>query len=140
MPRIYDDKYPNGFIEVDHINGYLLPGPDIFVYPRPTPFFRVPHMIKGSQPTDDGNLLLTPEERDDLIIKNPYAEKFIRPFVGSKEFIRRIERYCLWLVDCTPDELRKMPLVYQRAKNVREFRLKSKSAQTRKDAAKPMLF
>ncbi|MBQ6297282.1 MAG: hypothetical protein IJK81_06275 [Selenomonadaceae bacterium] len=140
MPRIYDDKYPNGFIEVDHINGYLLPGPDIFVYPRPTPFFRVPHMIKGSQPTDDGNLLLTPEERDELIIKNPYAEKFIRPFVGSKEFIRRIERYCLWLVDCTPDELRKMPLVYQRAKNVREFRLKSKSAQTRKDADKPMLF
>ena len=140
MPRIYDDKYPNGFIEVDHINAYLLPAPDIYVSPRSTPFFRVPSMIKGSQPTDDGNFLLTPEEKDELIIKNPYAEKFIRPFVGSKEFIRRIERYCLWLEDCTPDELHKMPLVYQRVKNVREFRLKSKKAATQRDADKPTLF
>lgn len=140
MPRIYDKKYPNGFIEVEHINGYLLPAPDIYVSPRPTPFFRVPSMTKGSQPTDDGNFLLTPEERAELISKNPYAEKFIRPFVGSKEFIRRIERYCLWLVDCTPDELRKMPLVYQRVKNVREFRLASKKAATRNDADKPTLF
>ena len=140
MPRIYDDKYPNGFIEVEHINAYLLPAPDIYVSPRPTPFFRVPHMTKGSQPTDDGNFLLTPAEKDELIIKNPYAEKFIRPFVGSREFIRRIERYCLWLVDCTPDELRKMPLVYQRVKNVREFRLASKKAATKRDADKPALF
>lgn len=140
MPRIYDDKFPGGFIEVDNINGYLLPGPNIFIYPRPTPFFRVPHMIKGSQPTDDGNFLLTPEERAELIKKNPLAEKFIRPFVGSKEFIQNIARYCLWLVDCTPDELHKMPLVYQRVKNVREFRLASKKAATRKDADKPMLF
>ena len=140
MPRIYDDKYPGGFIEVDHINGYLLPGPDIFVEPRSTPFFRVPHMIKGSQPTDDGNLLLTPEEKDALIAKNPLAEKYIRPFVGSREFINRIARYCLWLEDCPPDELRKMPLVYERVKNVREFRLKSKKAATRRDADKPTLF
>ena len=140
MPRIYDDKYPNGFIEVEHINPYLMNAPDIFVEPRPTPFFNVPHMIKGSQPTDNGNFLLTPEEKDELISKNPYAEKFIRPFVGSREFIRKIARYCLWLVDCTPDELRKMPLVYQRVKNVREFRLKSKKAATRKDADKPTLF
>ena len=140
MPRIYDDKYPGGFIEVDHINAYLLPAPDIYVSPRPTPFFRVPSMIYGSKPTDDGNFLLTPEERDDLIKKNPRAEKWIRPFVGSKEFIRRIERYCLWLVDCPPDELRKMPLVYERVQNVREFRLKSKKAATRRDADKPTLF
>lgn len=140
MPWIYDKKYSNGFIEVEHINGYLLPAPDIYVLLRSTPFFRVPSMTKGSQPTDDENFLLTPEERAELISKNPYAEKFIRPFVGSKEFIRRIERYCLWLVDCTPDELRKMPFVYERVKNVREFRLKSKKAATRKDTDKPMLF
>ena len=140
MPRIYDEKYPNGFIEVDHINAYLLPGPDIFVYPRATPFFRVPEMTKGSQPTDNGNFLLTPEERDELIKREPAAEKWIRPFVGSREFIQGISRYCIWLVDCPPDELRKMPLVYQRVKNVREFRLASKKAATRKDADKPTLF
>ena len=128
------------FIEVPHINGYLLVAPDIYVEPRATPFFRVPEMRKGSQPTDNGNLLLTPEERDELITKNPRAEKWIRPFVGSREFIRKIERYCLWLVDCPPDELRKMPLVYQRVKAVREFRLSSKKAATRQSADRPTQF
>ena len=140
MPRIYDDKYPGGFIEVEHINQYLLPGPDILVEPRSTPFFRVPAMIYGSKPTDDGNFLLTPEEKDELISKNPRAEKWIRPFVGALEFIRGKQRFCLWLEGCPPDELRKMPLVYERVKNVREFRLKSKDKSNRRDADKPMLF
>ncbi len=140
MPKLFDPKFPGGFIEVEHINAYLLPGPDIYVKPRAKPFFRVPEMRKGSQPTDDGNLLLTPAERDELIEKNPLAEKYIHPCVGSKEFIRGIKRYCLWLVDCPPDELREMPLVYERVKNVREFRLKSKNATTRKNADKPAVF
>lgn len=140
MPKIFDPEFPSGFIEVDHINAYLLPGPDIYVSPRATPFFRVPPMLKGSMPIDNGNFLLTPEEKDELIKKNPLAEKYIRPFVGAKEFIRNISRYCLWLVDCPPDELRKMPLVYQRVQNVREFRLKSKRGATRKAADKPTLF
>ncbi len=141
MPRLYDPSYPNGFIEVDHINPYLMPNvPDILVEPRATPFYRVPPMKFGNMPRDNGNLLLTPAERDELIKKNPRAEKWIRPFLGSKEFIRGIKRYCLWLVDCPPDELRKMPLVYERVKAVREFRLKSKAASTRKFADKPTLF
>ena len=140
MPRLYDDNYPGGFIEVDHINAYLLPGPDIYVTPRATPFYRVPPMIYGSKPTDGGYLLLKPDERDELIKKNPLAEKWIRPFLGAEEFINGKKRYCLWLVDCPPDELRKMPLVYERAKNVREFRLKSKKAATRKSADTPTLF
>lgn len=140
MPRIYDDKYPNGFIEVDHINGYLLPAPDIYVSPRPTPFFRVPSMTNGSVPRDGGNLILKTSERDELIIKNPLAEKYIRPYVGSEEFINGKIRYCLWLEDCPPDELRKMPLVYERVKNVREFRLSSTRAATRKLSDKPTLF
>lgn len=140
MPKIFDPKYPGGFIEVEHINGYLLPGPDIYVMPRKTPFFRVPEMIYGSKPTDGGHLLLSPAERDELIIKNPRAEKWIYPFLGAEEFINGKKRYCLWLVDCPPDELRKMPLVYERVKNVREFRLASKKATTRRDADKPMLF
>lgn len=131
---------PDDFIRVDHINPYLMPGPDIWVSPRPTPFYNVPPMIYGTSPRDDGNLILTPEEKDELIKKNLLAEKYIRPFVGSLEFIRGKKRYCLWLVDCPPDDLRKMPLVYQRVKKVREFRLKSKRAATLKAADKPTLF
>ena len=140
MPRIYDDKYPGGFIEVDHINAYLLPGPDIYVKPRAKPFFRVPEMIYGSKPTDGGYLLLKPDEKDELVKKNPLAEKYIRTFLGAEEFINDKQRFCLWLVDCPPDELRKMPLVYERVKNVREFRLASKKAATRKSADTPTLF
>ena len=128
------------FIVVDHINPYLLPGPDIMVSPRSKPFFRVPEMVYGSKPTDGGNFLFTPEEKDELVAKNPRAEKWIRPFLGADEFIKGKKRFCLWLVDCPPDELRKMPLVYERVKNVREFRLKSKKAATRKNADKPTLF
>ena len=131
---------PYRFVEVPHINGYLIPGPDIYVYPRSSSFFKVPEMSWGNKPTDGGNLLLSPEERDELVAKEPRAEKWIRPFLGSLEFIRGKERYCLWLVDCPPDELRKMPLVYERVKAVREFRLKSKKALTRKNADKPTLF
>ena len=139
MP-IDNDKTKEKFIEVANINGYLIPGPNIYVRHRKFPFFDVPEMKFGNMPRDGGNFILTPEERDDLISKNPRAEKWIRPYIGSKEFIQGIKRYCLWLEDCTPDELRKMPLVYERVKNVREFRLASKAASTRKFADKPMLF
>ena len=135
-----NEKPADSFIIVDHINPYLIPGPDIYVTPRATPFYRVPAMRLGSMPVDDGNLLLTPDEKIELVKKNPPAEKWIRPCMGSREFIRRIERYCLWLEGCPPDEFRKMPLVYERVKNVREFRLKSKKAATRKSADTPTLF
>lgn len=140
MPIIYDDKYPNGFIEVEHINPYLMNAPDIFLEPRPTPFFNVPIMIYGSAPRDGKHLLLKPEEKIELVKKNPLAEKYIRPYVGSEEFINGKIRYCLWLLNCPPDELRKMPLVYERVKNVREHRLSSKRAITRKFADMPTLF
>ena len=134
------DNHQKNFIEVEHINGYLLPAPDIYVEKRNKPFFNVPEMRKGSTPVDNGNFLLTPEERDELVNKNPRAEKWIRPCLGSREFIRGKKRYCLWLVDCPPDELRKMPLVYERVKAVREFRLNSTRAATRKLADKPTIF
>ena len=107
-----EPKWKKNFIIVDHINPYLMPNaPDIFVEPRATPFFNVPEMRLGSTPVDDGNFLLTPAEKDELIKKNPRAEKWIHPFMGGDEFINRKLRYCLWLEDCPPDELRKMPLV-----------------------------
>ena len=135
-----NEKPQDNFIIVDHINAYLIPGPDIYVTPRATPFYRVPAMNIGSSPIDNGNLLLTIEEHSELIKRNPAAEKWIRLFMGGDEFINRKLRYCLWLEGCPPDELRKMPLVYERVKNVREFRLKSKRPRTRKAADEPTLF
>ena len=126
---------------VPNINAYLLDAPNVIVLPRTKPLLdEIPLMIVGSCPTDGGNFLLTAEERDDFIFREPAAAKWIRRYVGSNEFINGIERYCLWLKDCPPNELRKMPLVYQRVKAVRDFRLASKKAQTRRRAKTPTLF
>ena len=128
------------FVVVNHINGYLIPGPDIYVMKRATPYFNVPQIRMGSSMVDDGNFSFTGDEMNDFVACEPRAKKFIRPLIGSDEFINRKQRYCLWLVDCPPDELRRMPLVYQRVKAVREYRLNSKRAATRKLADKPALF
>jgi len=79
-------------------------------------------------------------EREELLQKCPQAEKYIRPFVGSEEFIHNKKRFCLWLVDCPPNDFKKMPPVYERVKKVREFRLKSKKIATQKFAEMPTLF
>lgn len=147
MVKLYDSS-GNGYIEVEvsefYSNDYpayfARTGKDTYLRDLAEPFYTVADMIYGSKPTDGGNLLLTPEERDDLINKNPAAQKWIRPFVGAREFINNIPRYCLWLEDCPPNELRKMPLVYRRVEKVREFRLASRDKQTRRDADTPWLF
>ena len=127
-------------VVVDNINPYLLPGPDIMVAPRTKPFFRVPEIGIGNKPIDGGNYLFTREEMNDFLKKEPAAKKYFRPWYGAREFIYNEPRYCLLLKDCPPEELRRMPRVYERIKNVREFRLKSKSAGTRKIADKPTRF
>ena len=126
---------------VENINAYLLDAPNVIVLPQAQPLRKdVPPMIVGSCPTDGGNFLLTADERDDFIKREPAATKWIRRYVGSNEFINNIMRYCLWLKDCPPNELRKMPLVMKRLEGVRDFRLASKKAQTRRRADTPTLF
>ncbi len=126
---------------VDNINAYLLDAPNVVVLPQANSLRQdVPPMIVGSCPTDGGNFLLTAEEYKDFIKREPAAEKWIRRYVGSNEFINNIMRYCLWLKDCPPNVLRKMPLVMKRVEGVRDFRLSSKKAQTRRRADTPTLF
>ena len=133
--------YSNGVRVVENINAYLLDAPNVIVLPQANPLRKdVPPMIVGSCPTDGGNFLLTADEHDDLIKREPNAAKWIRRYVGSNEFINGIVRYCLWLKDCPPNELRKMPRVLERVEGVREFRLASKKAQTRRRADTPTLF
>lgn len=133
--------FDNGqVIEAKNINGYLIDSPDVFVESRTKALCDIPLMTKGSQPTDDGNLIIEADEYDDFITKEPNANKFIRPFVGAQEFLNKKKRWCLWLVGASPSELKALSEVRKRVEAVREFRLKSKKEATRKKADMPTLF
>ena len=123
-----------------NINGYLLDADNIFIESRYMAICDVPEIGIGNKPIDGGFYLFTREERDEFIRKEPDSEKWFRPWYGSWEFINRQPRYCLWLGDCTPNELRKMPECLKRVEAVRNFRLSSKSAGTVKLADKPTRF
>ena len=124
-----------------NINTYLLDAPNIFVESRPNHLQDfVPAIGIGNKPIDDGNYLFTFDEMIDFIAREPNSQKYFRKWYGAREFINNEPRYCLLLKDCPPNELKRMPLVYQRVKNVRDFRLASKSTSTRKLADKPTRF
>lgn len=123
-----------------HINAYLVDGPDVFFPNRSKPICDVPTVGIGNKPIDGGNYLFTKEEMDDFIRSEPRSEPYFHPWVGSREFINREERYVLWLGDCAPSELKSMPECMKRVKAVRDFRLESKSSGTRKLADTPTRF
>ena len=128
------------FIEAKNINGYLLDAPDIFIEKNSKPICDVPEMLRGSQPTDDGNLILSVEEKEEYIKKEPQGEKFLRPFMMGKDFLDRKPRWCFWLVGANPSDLKKCPILIKRIEAVREFREKSTKAATRQKAETPTLF
>lgn len=126
--------------EVANISPYLIAGGDVVVTSRSAPLCDVPGIVFGSMPNDGGHLLLSDEERQELLAKDPEAKRFIRRIVGSDEFINGTKRWCLWLVGATPTELRKMPEVTKRVEGVREHRKGSTRKTTRDLAATPTLF
>ena len=126
--------------KVSHINAYLMDAPDVFIASRPVPICTVPDMGIGNKPIDGGNYLFTKEEYDEFIKIEPESTKFFHPYYGADEFINRCPRYCLWLGNCSPAELRKMPNCLKRVETVRKLRLASKSAGTRKLADSPTHF
>lgn len=134
---IFDDsnKY-----EVKNINSYLLDAKNIFIESRSIPLCSVPKIKFGSMPRDGGGFVLSEEERYELIKKEPMAEKWIHPYIGSYEFINNKPRYCLWLLNATPDEVKKSPTVLKRIELVRKFREDSIADGTRKFALTPTLF
>ncbi len=126
--------------EIHSENPYLIDDTGVDYEIDPHKRFTVPQIIMGSSMLDDGNYNFTPEELDEFLKREPAAEKYIRPLMGSDEFINNKLRYCLWLVDCSPNELKKMPLVYERVRKVRQYRLSRNRTATRKAAEKPSLF
>jgi hypothetical protein len=117
---------------VKNINPYLVSGKDIIVASRTKSIITSPKMSKGSQPTDDGNLLFnTKEELAAFLQEEPNAKNYIRKYVGAREFINNLDRWCLWLVDINPTELRGMKAILERINKVKLFRAASTSKATR---------
>lgn len=126
-------------IECENINQYLQNAPTIWIEKRKKPLCNVPEMIKGCYPTDNGNYIFEKEEKDEFIQKEPLSKKYFRRWIGSEDMLNNGERWILFLKNANPAELNKMPLVLERIKNVKEFRLKSTKEATRRKAKTPTL-
>jgi type I restriction-modification system DNA methylase subunit len=135
---IYPDGQPA--IEASNINPYLMDAPSVIIEDIHDPVSMVPRTAVGSFPTDGGNLVIAADEKDSFIENEPLASPFVRLYIGPEEFINNKKRYCLWLKDCSPAELRKMPSVLKRLEGVRQYRLSSSKLQTQKRADTPHLF
>lgn len=127
-------------IEANNINGYLIDAENVFIQNKSTPLCDVPKMRFGSMPRDGGGFVLNEEEKRDLIEKEPISQKWVHSYIGADEFINNKKRYCLWLVNAAPNELRSCKEVLRRVEAVRTFRANSKAASTRKFAETPTLF
>lgn len=135
--RLFD----NGSIKiVGNINGYLVEAEDIVIESRKKAISNIPEIGIGNMPLDGGFYLFTEEEKTEFIKKEPNSEKWFRPWIGSQEFINRFYRYCLYLHDCSPSELRKLPECLIRVEAVRNFRNSSSRASTKKLADFPLSF
>ena len=128
------------YLTVDNISPYLTDSETVFIENRTNPISNVPEMKFGSMPRDGGNLVLTPSEKTEFIKNEPITGNWIRPYIGAREMLNGIERYCLWLVDVEPSELRESRQVMDRIQRVKEFRLDSIAEGTRKFAKTPALF
>ncbi len=134
---IYDN---NRVRIVSNINSYLIDAEDKFVESRSTPICDVPQIRFGSMPRDGGGFILTDEEKEEIIKKEPLSAKWIHPYIGAYEFLNNKSRWCLWLIDANPHELKQCPTVMKRIEFVKNFRLNSKAEGTRKFAETPTIF
>ncbi|MES2493708.1 MAG: DNA methyltransferase [Pseudomonadota bacterium] len=120
--------------EVSRLNAYLLAADDIYIPRHSESVSALPKMLKGNQPTDGGNLILTSEEKRDFIVTNPTAERFLRPLYGSKELIDGLSRFCIWIEDGEVEAAKSVKAIADRLGKVRETRLASPAESTRKRA------
>ena len=125
--------------EVGHISPYLVEGGDTIVESRNKPLASALPMVRGNQPTDGGHLILTAEEKENLIAVEPQAEKWVRKLLGSQEFLQGKDRWCLWLVNA-PKEVLELPLIKSRLEKVKRLRVDAGHAAALKGAKTPHLF
>jgi len=133
---VINDKSYN----VKNINPYLISAPNLIIKKSRNPIFALPKMTVGEMPRDDGNLLLNLKEKNNIIEKNPNAEKFIRPFVGGEEFIDGKKRWCIWISENNKNEALKIKSINDRVEKVRTYRNSRSNISTKKFANKPYRF
>lgn len=127
-------------IQVKNINPYLAEAQNVLIATKSTPLCNVPPIVFGNMPNDGGHLILSDEEKTELLHKEPAAKKFIKPLVSAHEYINGLNRWCLWLHNAEPAELKSLPMVMQRVDNVKRYRQASTREATKKLAATPYLF
>jgi hypothetical protein len=136
--RSADDKITTR--QVTNISPYLVEGPNLCIPNRSSPLCAVPPIRFGSMPRDGGHLLISEEQYRELQVNEPTACEFIRPYTGADDFLNGGRRFCLWLGNSTPAQIESMPTVKERLKQVRQYRMESKAASTRKAADTPGFF
>ena len=127
-------------LKVKNICPYLAEGSDIVILKRRKSVCSVSDISFGSMPNDGGNLLLTNEEKNDILKVEPNLEKYIKPLVSAREYLNNIKRWCFWLVNIPPIDLKKSKILQERVKKVKELRQKSTREATKKLAETPTLF
>ncbi len=127
-------------IKAKNINPFLLEGKDITVENRKTPICKVPEIVYGSFALDDGNYTLSEEERNEIILENKNSEKLVRPFIGGRELLHSEKRYCLWLAEAEPNEIKSNLKIKDRVEAVKKWRSNSDRGNTKKLADTPTLF
>jgi len=138
---IYDDIKGEPYERsVKNINPYLVEANDLVILKRRQPICNVSNISFGSMPNDGGNFLFTDEEKDEFLELEPNAVNFIKPLISAREFLNGKKRWCLWLKDIKPNELRALKEVLKRVENVKNLRLNSSRAATKKLGAFPTLF
>ena len=125
---------------VAHINGYLINFDDFYITSRGQPQDGFPTLTQGSKPWDGGGLLLSEEEKDDMIKKYPMTQRFIREYIGAQEFLNNTKRYCLWLKDVPPQDYRNIPEIRDRLTKVAQTRIKTQTKAVQLQASTPFLF
>jgi restriction-modification enzyme MmeI-like protein len=139
--RIYDyEGEKPTVVTAKNISPYLIEGADFAVTSRSKPICDVPACEYGSKPTDGGHLIVEEEERRQFLAENPNAKKYLRTLLCAEEYLYSIPRWCLWLVDASPADIRNIPGIKKRVDAVREFRLASKKVSTQKMAEMPSVF
>lgn len=141
--RIFDYEtvqYEPHEVRVKNINPYLVDAPDVVITRRQKPLCSVPEIGIGNKPIDGGHYLFTAEEKAEFLKREPDAAPYFRRWLGSREFLNGYERWCLWLGDCPPNVLKRIPEAMKRVEAVRQYRQASKSAPTRRLAEVPTRF
>ncbi len=127
-------------LKAKNINPYLVDAKDIFIGKRRKPICNVPDISFGSMPNDGGNFLFTDDEKNEFIKQDSKSEKFFKPLISAYEFLNAQKRWCLWLKDANPTDLKEAKLVTERVESVRKLRAESSRQATQKLAAFPTLF